>query len=51
MRASFPLEAAQTMVMPGRGSDEAFADDRMIVGETSARIFDKAKPPHLFSGP
>src|SRR5215469_3433691 len=25
---------------------EAFADDRMIVDETSARIFDKAKPPH-----
>jgi hypothetical protein len=26
--------------------NEAFADDRMTVGETSAGIFDEAKPPH-----
>ena len=25
---------------------EAFADDQMVVDETSAGIFDKAKPPH-----
>ena len=53
MRAFFPLEASQTMVMGTwfRRNDD-FADDRMIVGETSDWDFRQGQTPaHCFSGP